>query len=109
MDKYRVPVKELIRRIWIPGTWASQRLLIIAALVLIITAVAANGSAEVYPAAMLQSATGTPVPLAVATSTLIPAIATNQTQTNGLIIGGVILVLIIIGGTLGVIRRKSFE
>ena len=59
------------------------------------------GLRSVYPAAVLQSATGTPAPLAVPTATLIPAIATNQTETNGLIIGGVILVLIIVGGTLG--------
>ena len=35
-----------------------------------------------------------------------PEMLANSEQTNGLIIGGVILVLIVVGGTLGVIRRK---
>ena len=31
----------------------------------------------------------------------------NSEQTNGVIMGGIILVLVVVGGTLGVIRRKD--
>ena len=31
----------------------------------------------------------------------------NSEQTNGVIVGGIILVLVVVGGTLGVIRRKD--
>lgn len=35
-----------------------------------------------------------------------PALNTNREQTNGIIAGGILLVLIIVGGTLSVIRQK---
>jgi hypothetical protein len=42
-----------------------------------------------------------PVPL------LPPEISEYQNQTNGIVLGSVIIVLIIIGGTLGVIQRRK--
>jgi hypothetical protein len=35
------------------------------------------------------------------------AVSSNSEQTIGVIIGGIILVLVVVGGTLGVIRRKD--
>jgi hypothetical protein len=54
-----------------------------------------------------QVETGTATVRALATSTLIPPEYLETTdQTNGIICGSVVLVLIIVGGTLGVLRFK---
>lgn len=83
----------------------SRRLLLIAALIVFFAA-AASGPLGMVPA--VQAQVPTPEPQ-VLTATTIPAPVSNQSQTDGMIIGGVLLVLIIVGGTLGVIRRKSLE
>lgn len=58
-----------------------------------------------YPAQ--ASLTGTPN--GTLTPSATPTRVSNSDQTNGLIIGGVVLVLIIVAGTLGSIRSKSLE
>jgi hypothetical protein len=51
-----------------------------------------------------QAATPLPLP----TSTPIPAeYLETADQTNGIVCGSVVLVMIIVGGTLGVLRRKN--
>jgi hypothetical protein len=53
---------------------------------------------------MAQVATPQPTP----TPTLIPIEYLESTdQTNGIILGSVLLVLIIVGGTLGILRKKN--
>jgi hypothetical protein len=53
------------------------------------------------------SAMGLPDDVVQPTSTpLPPELLENMYQTNGLLLGGVVLVLIVIAGTLGTIRRS---
>ncbi len=57
----------------------------------------------------LTQASLTGTPNVTLTPSATPAHVSNSDQTNGLIIGGVVLVLIIVAGTLGSIRSKSLE
>jgi hypothetical protein len=112
MEKYRSILQRIFHRSFAGlsrvGIWENRRLLLVVALVLLVAAVAANVPPRQPPAFLLQ-VTGTPAAQIAPTSTPVSVAVTNQNMTSGLIIGGVILVLIIIGGTLGVIRRKSSE
>lgn len=59
-------------------------------------------------AALAQAATPTPVPLASPTPTSIPKeFLETPEQTNGIVFGSVVLVLVIVGGTLAILRRKN--
>jgi hypothetical protein len=50
----------------------------------------------------------TPVPAATLTPTKIPAeYLSSPDQTSGIICGSAVIVLIIVGGTVGVLRRKN--
>ncbi len=94
-----------------PRKWTDKpRLVLALGLVIFLAMVAANESPRYWPSALAMVATSAPLSAQVtATNTPFPAELTDPNQTNGLIIGGIILVLIIVGGTLGVIRRKTFE
>jgi hypothetical protein len=58
-----------------------------------------------------QQSTPTPAPVLLATTPSSSPnpneILSNREQTNGIVAGGIILVLIIVGGTLSVIRQKK--
>jgi hypothetical protein len=57
-------------------------------------------------APLIQAATASPV--ATLTPTSIPAeFLSSPEQTSGIICGSAVLVLIIVGGTVGVLRRKN--
>jgi hypothetical protein len=56
------------------------------------------------PAASAQTTQASPTAALSATPTRFPEYATNQDQTNGIVLGSTILVSIIIIGTLTVIR-----
>lgn len=58
------------------------------------------------PSPTIQGATPPPPILPTVNTPFPKEILENYEQTNGVVFGGVILVLIIIGGTLSVISRK---
>jgi hypothetical protein len=79
-------------------------LLLIAALIFIIFAWPDPASGSFVP----QSTPPVPTVLPTITTTSIPAeFLENADQTSGIICGSVILILIIVGGTLGVLGRKN--
>jgi hypothetical protein len=80
-------------------------LLLIAALLFIIFAWPDPASGSFAPQ---SAATATPFVLSTTTATAIPAeFLESADQTSGIICGSVVLVLIIVGGTIGVLSRKN--
>ncbi|MDD5369130.1 MAG: hypothetical protein PHQ40_08595 [Anaerolineaceae bacterium] len=95
-----------------------RRWLLLIFLALIVTALAAYPSREALPVIPTQMtstiAGGFSIPTTLtpeASSTVAPTrmVSDTRAQTDGLILGGVALVLIIIGGTLSAIRRKPLH
>ncbi|MCL4559941.1 MAG: hypothetical protein M1281_04910 [Chloroflexi bacterium] len=83
------------------------KIILAVVVVLIVGALAWSGLVQAYPA--LSGATPAAqagIAAITPTPTIDPVLVANQSQTNGVIVGGVFLVLIIIGGTLITIRRK---
>ena len=76
-------------------------LLLILAVVAAVSLSVPEGSA----ASALQESTPLPTTGLTPTATRLPADAHDLDMTNGIIAGGVILVLIVIGGTLSSVRR----
>jgi hypothetical protein len=108
MNRDRFAFLKRLRRFLHPNPSALRTLIWIVAALVLLTAAAASGLTP-------TGITPTPYPTgsAAALKTALPA-ATHapifvdpNNVTNGIIIGGVILVLIIIGGTLQVLRPRS--
>jgi hypothetical protein len=92
-----------------------RRWLLLFFVMLLISAMAAYPSIEAAPIPQAQTtvtiegSSSNPATITPAASpTVLPTrvVSPASTQTNGLILGGVVLVLIIIGGTLSAIRQK---
>lgn len=81
------------------------------AFVLLLVAVAATNQSPVaqLTATPVPSGTTTLTPQTTATKTISPLVAEQNSYTNGIILGGVVLVLIILGGTLQVLRPRPNE
>ena len=88
---------------WKTGLLAS--LMIVGALFLLaLTSNAGSDRSQGQPPVVQTDATGQ----AVGTPSPSPTeLAENPEQTNGIVLAGVLLVLIIVGGTLSIIRRKT--
>ena len=123
MNRARQSILEGFRRFLRPDNKESRQLAWIILALILIAAVAANNlppgrlpQAQLTPtAAAKQAAYPPPSPdPAGKTASLLPSptptiILPGQNETDGMIIGGVLLVLIIIGGTLQVLRPRSQE
>ena len=81
-------------------------LLFCALSVLLLIAMNPWGKTSTNP--ILQAATVSPTGQTLATMTPTPLTGRDSfEQTNGIILGSILLVLIIVGGTLGVLRRTA--
>ncbi len=79
------------------------------ALVLVLFAIVLAWSGWVHALPGLEvsmSSSGGSLAVITPSPTIDPVLVANRDQTNGIIVGGVLLVLVIIGGTLMTIRRK---
>ena len=81
-----------------------QSMLLVLLVLLLVTTLAWNHS---LPGSITALSTPTPTPYIFA-GTPIPAqlVDTGQ-ETNGIVLGGIIMVLIVVGGTFAVIRQKE--
>jgi hypothetical protein len=98
MTNHLLPIRKIIRQIH-PQVWL---ILLIAAFFIIASTL------NPYQAQQTDPST---TPAIQSTGTLSSPdpneILRNREQTNGIVAGGIILVLIIVGGTLSVIRQKK--
>ena len=110
MNRARQAILNTVRRFLLPDQKETRQLALTVLALVLLAAVAANGlpfSPETQ-ASLAPTATATPAvdPSPTATSSVqVP----HQNETDGMIIGGVILVLIILGGTLQVLRPRAQE
>jgi hypothetical protein len=123
MNRARQSILEVIRRFLRPDNKESRQLLWIILALILITAIAANNlppgrlpQAQTTPTIAVEQAAYPPPSPDSAGQAAYPAPTPTPTvslpgynETDGMIIGGVLLVLIIIGGTLQVLRPRSQE
>ncbi len=123
MNRAKQSILNAIQRFLRPDNKESRQLAWIILALILIAAIAANdlpqgriAQAQITPtpaASRIASSTASPGPAGQAyypPPTATPTIAVpGQNETDGMIIGGVLLVLIIIGGTLQVLRPRSQE
>ncbi len=103
-------VVNAFRRILHPNLRETRQLVWI---ILVLALIAVVAASELPATSSAQNPTAIPTGTALATlqrptPTSIHAVP-DQNETDGMIIGGVVLVLIIVGGTLQVLRPRSNE
>jgi hypothetical protein len=110
MNRVRKAIPNLLQRLSTPRRTEIRTLVCVIAALGLFSAVAASG---LNPAGLTPtpypSTTGTGLPAITSSVTPLTGTADPNTETNGIIFGGVILVIIIIGGTLQVLRPRSGE
>jgi hypothetical protein len=107
MNRDRFALFKSLRRMLHPKASDQRTLIIIVTALVLFTAVAASGLTQ---AGLTPTPNPTASAIALKTSpaaTPAPLFVDPNNVTNGIIIGGVILVMIIIGGTLQVLRPRS--
>ena len=75
--------------------------------VLLSTGMNRQGDPDTYAFAQANTPGVTETPAAMVTPTANLEIQENREQTNGIILGGVLLVIIIVGGTLSILRQEQ--
>jgi CDP-diglyceride synthetase len=85
-----------------------QELLVIAIILFFTIAMVWSVSTlNFVPPAPKPSLTITPIPAGLSVATLVPPeYQTNYKQTIGILLGGIVLVIVVLIGTLAVIRKK---
>jgi hypothetical protein len=111
MNRAKQAIRTAFHCIFRPDRGERHLLTWIILALLLVTAVAAN---DLPSAGLAQSSQIPPTTSAALATKPVPTptarLATpEQNETDGMIIGGVVLVLIIIGGTLQVLRPRSNE
>jgi len=110
MNRAILAIASIFRRFNHPNLRETRQLVWIILVLLLIAAVAANDLPSTAPAQTPVVTPSTTVMAAYPAPTPTPTLVVPfQNETDGMIIGGVVLVMIIIGGTLQVLRPRANE